>query len=68
MINVVADCVTVAGTHDYRVYQLGTLIQYYLDNDISVINEVIEKLSYNVDISFHDCYFRRWEDGKEWPT
>lgn len=68
MINVVADCVTVAGTHDYRVYQLGTLIQDYLNNDISVINEVIEKLSGNVDISFHDWYFRRWEDGKEWPT
>ena len=68
MINVVGDSITVAGTHDYRVFQLGTLIQHYLDNYISVVKEVIEKLSENVDISFHDCYFRRWEDGREWPT
>lgn len=61
MINVSGDCVTVAGTHDYKVYQLGTLIQHYLNNDITVIKEVIDKLCDNVDISFHDCYFRRWE-------
>lgn len=63
MINITADVVTVMGDHDIKVFQLGKLIQYYLDNDISVLNDVISLLSENVDIKFEDCFFHSYNMG-----
>ena len=60
MINVTADAVTVMGNHEMKVFQLGKLIQYYLDNDITVLNDVISLLSENVDIKFEDCFFHSY--------
>lgn len=63
MINVTADAVTVVGDHDIKVFQLGKLMQHYLDNDITVLNDVISLLSDNVDIKFEDCFFHCYNMG-----
>ena len=60
MINVTVDSITVLGNHDLKVYQLGKLIQYYLDNDKTVLDDVITLLSENVDIKFDDCFFHSY--------
>lgn len=65
MINVTVDSITVLGNHDLKVYQLGKLIQYYLDNDITVLQDVTSLLSENVDISFDDCFFHCSNMGGE---
>lgn len=63
MINVTVDSITVLGNHDLKVYQLGKLIQYYLDNDKMVLDDVISLLSDNVDIRFEDCFFHCYNMG-----
>lgn len=63
MINVTNDDVMVVGSDELRVIQLFLLLQYYLNEDIDVLNKAIDLLSDNkdydfADLIFHDCFFR----------
>lgn len=63
MINVMNESITVIGTHDLKVYQLGNLIQYYLEHEPDVMNEVVDLLSDNLDLSFNDCFYHKFIKG-----
>ena len=63
MINVTNESITVIGTQDLKVYQLGNLIQYYLEHEPDIINEVIELLSEHPDLSFNDCFYHKFIKG-----
>lgn len=59
MINVSNDDITVVGSKELKTLQLALLLQYYLNNELEVVNGAIDLLSDNVDdVSFHDCFFR----------
>ena len=63
MINVTNDTITIIGTKNLKVYQLGNLIQYYIEHEPDIINEVIELLSDNPDLSFNDCFYHTFIKG-----
>lgn len=63
MINVTNESITVIGTQDLKVYQLGILIQYYLEHEPDIINEVTDLLTEHPDLSFNDCFFHKFIKG-----
>ena len=63
MINVTTQSITVIGTKNLKVYQLGNLIEYYLEHEPDVINEVTDLLSEHPDLSFNDCFYHRFIKG-----
>lgn len=63
MINVTVDSITVLGNYELKVYQLGNLIQYYLEHEPNIINEVTDLLTEHPDLSFNDCFYHKYTRG-----
>lgn len=57
MINVSNDDITVVGSKELKTLQLALLLQHYLNNDKTVLDDAIDLLE-KYDITFHDCFFR----------